>query len=256
MKKFGLIGDPISHSLSPALFRAGYGGRYRYDLIEGSGFEDSFRKFLDGYDGINVTAPYKGLALAKADHAGPECMKTGAANIIVKEEGLLKASNSDYSAVKAILEDVIRRKGSRTALIAGCGGAGKAAAVAAADAGLKTTIVNRTAAKAGEFARSLPEYGFCTAGENDFVETFAANDIVVYTLPAATAQMKYLEDIHFMPGKTILEANYRFPVFKRLHFDFEYIPGEQWLLYQAYLGYEIFTGEKPDLDNMKKALTF
>ena len=34
MKKFGLIGHPISHSLSPALFKAAYGGKYAYELIE------------------------------------------------------------------------------------------------------------------------------------------------------------------------------------------------------------------------------
>ena len=47
MKKFGLIGDPIAHSLSPSLFRAGYGGKYPYELIEGASFESSWRRFED-----------------------------------------------------------------------------------------------------------------------------------------------------------------------------------------------------------------
>ena len=42
-KCFGLIGDPIDKSMSPALFRAGYGGKYRYDLITGSDFEVSYK---------------------------------------------------------------------------------------------------------------------------------------------------------------------------------------------------------------------
>ena len=42
MKKFGLIGHPIAHSLSPALFKAAYNGRYQYDLIEGEEFEKSY----------------------------------------------------------------------------------------------------------------------------------------------------------------------------------------------------------------------
>ena len=49
MNKFGLIGDPISKSLSPALFEAGYGGKYSYDLIEGSDFGASFKAFEDRY---------------------------------------------------------------------------------------------------------------------------------------------------------------------------------------------------------------
>ena len=65
MKKFGLIGHPIAHSQSPALFKAGYGGKYAYDLIEGEDFEASYQNFLDSYDGINVTAPFKEKAFAK-----------------------------------------------------------------------------------------------------------------------------------------------------------------------------------------------
>ncbi|MBR1959386.1 MAG: hypothetical protein IKA34_02310, partial [Bacteroidales bacterium] len=71
--KFGLIGHPIAHSLSPALFKAGYDSRYPYQLIEGADFEDSYRRFLEGYDGINVTAPFKEPAFAKADILSPEC---------------------------------------------------------------------------------------------------------------------------------------------------------------------------------------
>ena len=55
--KFGLIGDPISHSQSPELFRRAYYGKYCYDLIEGKYFEESYSKFLKGYEAINVTAP-------------------------------------------------------------------------------------------------------------------------------------------------------------------------------------------------------
>ena len=62
MKRFGLIGKPISHSGSPRLFRAGYHGKYEYDLIEAPDFETSWKLFLEKYDGINVTAPYKELA--------------------------------------------------------------------------------------------------------------------------------------------------------------------------------------------------
>ena len=59
MKRFGLIGNPVAGSLSPRLFEAAYGGRYAYDLIEGAEFAASWQRFLDGYDGINITAPFK-----------------------------------------------------------------------------------------------------------------------------------------------------------------------------------------------------
>ena len=65
MIKFGLIGHPIEHSASPALFAKAYGGRWQYDLIEGEDFEASWQRFLDEYQAINITAPFKEAAFRK-----------------------------------------------------------------------------------------------------------------------------------------------------------------------------------------------
>ena len=67
MDKFGLIGYPIAHSLSPRLFSAAYGGRYAYELIETPDFEKAWECFMHGYKAINVTAPFKGDAFDAAD---------------------------------------------------------------------------------------------------------------------------------------------------------------------------------------------
>ena len=74
MGKYGLIGDPIATSKSPLLFEAGYKGQeqpdgsgYSYDLIEGDDFEESFRKFMEEYSAINVTAPFKEAAYSKVE---------------------------------------------------------------------------------------------------------------------------------------------------------------------------------------------
>ena len=73
MDKFGLIGHPIAHSLSPRLFTAAYAGKYAYDLIETPDFGEAWERFLSDYKAINVTAPFKMEAFAKADWASPEC---------------------------------------------------------------------------------------------------------------------------------------------------------------------------------------
>ena len=98
--KFGLIGHPIEHSLSPALFRAGYDGRYPYELIQTSDFEEAYERFLADYDGINVTAPFKELAIKKADILSEECLKIGATNLLIKTPEGIKAYNSDYLGVR------------------------------------------------------------------------------------------------------------------------------------------------------------
>ena len=105
--KFGLIGHPIAHSLSPALFKAGYDGRYPYDLIEGDDFEESYRRFIEGYDGINVTAPFKELAYAKADIVSEDCRLIKATNLLVKTTEGVKAYNSDLLGVRMWLKEIL-----------------------------------------------------------------------------------------------------------------------------------------------------
>ena len=122
MKKFGLIGHPIAHSLSPALFKAAYGDRYTYDLIEGDDFEASYGKFLEEYDAINITAPFKELAYRKADLKSIECEAIGAANILTKNaDGQISADNSDVMGVIGAITAQGNISGTGTqALIVGC----------------------------------------------------------------------------------------------------------------------------------------
>ncbi len=281
MKKFGLIGHPISHSLSPALFRAGYGGKYPYDIIEGDDFDKSYRIFKEKYDGINVTAPFKEKACAAADLFSEECMLTGAANILVKTAEGIKAHNSDYLGVKAWLEDeaipLFRNAGNSPAvLVAGCGGAGKAAAYAAAMSGLPVVLMNRNMAKAEAIVSAAETNGTGTSGIcpssftaapiEEFRHWFRQCGIIIYTIPTGIEALKELETEDFAgPDKSpkiIMEANYRNPSFSP---DFvryitntcpavSFTEGRIWLLYQALTGYEIFTGEKPDLAGMRACL--
>ena len=252
--RFGLIGHPIAHSLSPALFKAGYEGRYPYELIEGENFEESYRKFLEEYDGINVTAPFKELAFAKADILSSECESVGATNLLVKTPQGVKAFNSDFLGVRMWLEEVAAEVLTEkiSVLIVGLGGAGKAAAAAAESLGMKVVRMNRTVRE--EKTRPL----------DDFKECFREADIIIYNIPTAIQALNELTDKDFTPGKPkfILEANYKDPSFgKEILAKMQtanplarYTGGKTWLLYQAVTGYEIFTGEKPDLAGMYDVL--
>ena len=252
--RFGLIGHPIAHSLSPALFKAGYEGRYPYELIEGEDFEESYKRFQEEYDGINVTAPFKELAFAKADILSPECEAVGATNLLVKTPLGVKAFNSDFLGVRMWLEEVAAEVLTEkiSVLIVGLGGAGKAAAAAAESLGMKVVRMNRTVRD--EKTRPL----------HDFKECFKEADIIIYNIPTAIQALNELTDKDFTPGKPkfILEANYKDPSFgKEILAKMQtanplarYTGGKTWLLYQAVTGYEIFTGEKPDLAGMYDVL--
>ena len=304
MKRFGLIGHPIARSLSPGLFKAAYDGRYPYELIQGEDFEVSYRRFLDGYDGINVTAPFKELAYAKADIVSDECHLAKATNLLIKTSEGIKAYNSDYLGVRLWLEETLSKPsgsvtvsertpptswapppaargvarfpatvtlpdgtaGRHTVLIAGCGGAGKAAAAAAVSLGLETVLMNRNMDRAVQLQENLAEMGYETAVRaiSDFRTCFAEADIIIYNIPSAIDEINMLTERDFGAGrpKHILEANYKDPSFdsafirkmQEANPEATYTGGRTWLLYQAVTGYEIFTGEKPDLEKMSDVL--
>ena len=179
--KFGLIGHPIAHSLSPALFGAGYDSRFPYDLIQGEDFETSYQRFIEEYDGINVTAPFKELAYAKADLPSEECRLIKATNLLIKTSEGIRAYNSDFLGVRLWLTEVLSdpeweqraytlRSHSGTcqvtALVTGCGGAGKAAAAAAASLGMKVVLMNRNHDRAVSLANDLKEAGYDAAASS------------------------------------------------------------------------------------------
>ena len=109
-KKYGLIGHPISHSLSPALFRAGFGDLYNYDLIETEDFKEAYSRFTNEYDAVNVTAPFKEKACRKADILSEECKVIGACNVLKKTEDGVLAANTDYLGVMQSLPHIKKRE--------------------------------------------------------------------------------------------------------------------------------------------------
>ena len=299
MNNYGLIGDPIANSLSPALFNAGFGGKYNYDLIEGASFGTSFKTFEERYKGINVTAPFKEDAFRRADIYTSYCSKIGAANILVKTGDGILADNSDFTGIilsiaEAYMPGLVRQFAAKygdamhkkvhlylrqaltmlfsrkpQALVVGCGGAGRAAAVAAAELGFDTALMNRTPEKAQKIADEMPEYNFICDQMADFRAAVRECDLVIYTLPVKLDEIGMLTAEDFegedryhwpRPGKVILEANYKNPSFCGPVTDkinaggAQYVPGTKWLLYQALTGYLSLTGRIPDLNAMEQVI--
>ena len=251
MKKFGLIGHPIAHSLSPALFDAAFNGKYSYDLIEEKDFEKAYERFLEEYDAINVTAPFKEKAFLMADSSDNDCQAIGAANILHKDDtdGLVSAYNSDVDGVTGALAPY-RKTGIKTpmALIVGCGGAAMAAAYATwHHMGYDTFIINRNAAKAQKFVDRLKSKGYTYIPA---IDGLSRRDI------RGTAFWKKSQE------KVILEANYKNPAFtsdlvekmRRVNPRLKYISGKEWLLHQAIGAYRRFVSDIPDIDAMRAVI--
>ena len=244
MKRFGLIGSPISHSLSPSLFRAAYPDAedMAYDLIEEPDFNLAWTRFLDGYDAVNVTSPYKETAFRKIDIADTISRELLAVNIVCKKEGLLYGYNSDFWALQDLLRPLAGGNQRKKVLVIGCGGAAKAAALAALKLRMSVTVANR------DFLRARD---FCFHGGGmipmrleqvpAFQDSFA---IIIYAIPVKIG----LADTLPLAGRTVVEANYKDPCLKErcLREGATYISGLDWLAGQAVSGYRLMTGREPD----------
>ena len=230
--KLGIIGNPVSHSQSPRLFAELCPGRGTYDLIEEPDFEKAYEWFLNEYDAVNVTMPFKELAYYKC-RPGSDAVRTiKAVNILKKEGDKVVGYNSDYLGVKNILDDA--GAAGRNLLVVGCGGAAKAAAVAAVDAGCKVAMTNRSFEKCYSFVRHSSLDINVIELKDVSLDGF---DYVIYAIPAPIAEI----DGWNFAGKTVLEANYANPCLReRVASDGgKYIEGIIWLKAQAVTGFQI-----------------
>lgn len=262
----GLIGNPIGHSLSPALFREYFASRpdilrqWSYDLIERDSFDEAWNTFLQDYAAVNVTAPFKENAFRAADSHDYSALRCRASNLLVKtpDEGV-KAYNTDFEAVLEIIQQELQLTAAtekaerRKVLVIGAGGAGKAATAAAIEAGMQVSLCNRTVSRAQEFADYLLGYDPHGRGSvtrvigTDLYSAILEAGIIIYTLPGPSDILTHLlssaPDI--FSGKIVLEANYKDPVLASVPCR-RYISGLTWLRLQAIATYRIvITDRRP-----------
>jgi 3-dehydroquinate dehydratase/shikimate dehydrogenase len=158
-KIFGVIGDPIGHSLSPLLHNSGFIAR-KADAVYLPFLVRNLSDFLKvarelGIRGFSVTLPHKLKILKHLAACDPLAAEIGAVNtVVVRRDGSLHGSNTDCLGVLRALEKKIRLKGCRV-LIFGAGGSARAAAFGLSRAGAAIAICARREAAARELARAV-----------------------------------------------------------------------------------------------------
>ncbi len=248
MAKFALIGNPIRHSMSPALFKAAYDGASdTYDLIEAPDARQALAILREkGYSGCNVTAPFKEDVMEFVTSKDRPVEILGAANLLIFKGEDITAHNTDYIGVKeiALRESEELGRGAK-AIVIGLGGAGKAAALAAKESGYDTLIANRSMQKAEDFAAKT---GIRAVSLEDLGGEIRPGCLIIYALPVEIEQIAKCS----LAGATVLEANYRHPCLNTRKDVRKYIGGIEWLVAQAVPGFTIFTGKNPDTRSMMK----
>lgn len=156
---YGVIANPVSHSLSPLFHNTGFVAS-KVDAVYLPFLVKDLRDFIQaipelGIRGFSVTIPHKRAILRHLDECEPLAAEIGAVNtVVVRRDGSLAGSNTDYLGVLRALEKKLRLQGSR-ALIFGAGGSARAAAFALVRTGAAVAICARRENAARQLARAV-----------------------------------------------------------------------------------------------------
>lgn len=157
---YGIIGNPVSHSLSPAMHNAAFaamGMNRLYVPMEVADIEQGMTGLRAlGFRGASVTVPYKETVIPFLDEIDPVAKKIGAVNtLLLRKDKKIQGFNTDWlGANTALAERKIKLQTSRI-LVAGAGGSAKAVAFGLVQAGAEVVITNRTAKTGKDLASWL-----------------------------------------------------------------------------------------------------
>ena len=258
--QFVIFGNPVEHSKSPQMQNAGlkhinFDGNYKkHHLVDGNTIKDVFLQ--NNYMGANITVPHKEDAFANADEVRGLAKEIKAVNTYINENGKVVAYNTDAPGFLKAIESFGTIK---NVLLLGAGGTAKAIALALKSKNINVTVLNRSEGKLDFFKEhQIP----CFSWENFEAETY---DLIVNSTSAG------LKDEYLPCDKNILET-----VFKNAKFAFDCVygkitpflalasenaleikDGEDMLLFQGLLAFELFTNTKADnsvIEAMRKGL--
>lgn len=154
---YGVVGDPVSHSLSPvimnaALRRENVNGVYL--ALHAKSLKDLLACVRDiPIHGLSITMPYKQEIVEYLDNTDTHTSKLGACNTVVRgQDGKLYGFNTDIAGVVRPLEQRLPLERAKI-LVVGAGGAARAAVFGLKERGADVSIVNRSAARAQKLSR-------------------------------------------------------------------------------------------------------
>lgn len=271
MKLFGLIGDPVGHSMSPAMHNdafqsLGFQGYYHAFPVAAANLEAAVAGLnILGFSGFNVTIPHKTAIMPFLDDIDPLARAIGAVNTVVRENGGFTGYNTDGPGfVRALEEELDIAPSGERALLIGAGGAARGIYYSLVAAGCRRVdVCNRTPSKALNMIKGRPSG--CETAVLSLEE--AERQLEAYTLIIQTTSI----GMHPNVGEQPLELD-RLKVGAAVC-DIIYNPletaflqqakemgartqnGVGMFVYQGALAFEKWTGSRPDIGRMKQIVT-
>lgn len=260
MPRCAVLGDPIAHSLSPVLHRAGYaaaGLEWSYDAhrVPSGGLSGFLAGLSEEWRGLSLTMPLKREAMSLAASVSDRAVLAGAANTLVRSGAGWHADNTDLpGAVSAIRE---RHDGPvDTGLVLGGGATATSTGLALADLGVRRiTLAVRDEGRAEETLAALRAHPVAPEVEVTSLagETPWTADVVVSTIPAVAQTRELVERCATVPVVfEVLYDPWPTPLAQAAE-GRVLIGGLDLLVHQAALQFELFTGQPGPVAAMRAA---
>ena len=258
-KVYAVAGDPIGHSLSPAIMNAAMRRENVngvYVALHAKALKDLMACVREiPIHGLSITMPYKEAILKYLDNTDTHTTKIGACNTVVRaQDGKLYGFNTDTAGVVRPLEQRLPLAQAKV-LVLGAGGGARAAVFGLKERGAEVYILNRTAGPAQKLARQARAR---TIKRKDLKKL--AFDVIINATPIgmdgssesplheSEIRARYVFDMVYDPQETTLLklAKAR---------GAETIPGMEMFVHQAARQFEIWTGKPAPWDEMLRVVT-
>jgi shikimate dehydrogenase len=256
---YGIMGMPVSHSLSPAMhnraFQAlGLNKVYLpFPVSDAVAALNAFRAL--GVRGVSVTIPHKQAVLPLLDSVDPVAERIGSVNTLVIEGGRIHGLNTDWRGANRALSEKMALAGS-SVLLLGAGGSARAIGFGLLEAGVRIMIASRTPEKGQKLARQLGCAWHPLAALRDLRADGLVNATSVGMTPhdsespvppEALVNFSVVMDIVYAPLETKLLR-------EAAGAGCVVVDGLGMLLYQGVEQFEIWTGEPAPVAAMREAL--
>lgn len=269
----GVIGNPVGHSLSPAIHNAAFrklGLNFVYLAWQVETIGDALKglRALGNFRGASVTIPHKVAAIQFLDHVEETARRIGAINTVVSDEGKLTGYNTDATgALRALSEAGVELKGQNVVLI-GSGGAARAIAFALmADSSItKLTVLGideqeRTSLAKDLRAQAASTVEDCHLDESSLCRILPDARVLIHSTPVG---MSPNADVSCVPASllhsdlAVMDIVYN-PRETKLLKDADQagcktIPGLEMFLHQAVAQFELWTNQTAPVDVMRRVL--
>ncbi len=267
----GLIGNPVEHSMSPAMHNAAFASlkldfAYIPFRVENDALADAVKaiKALN-MRGLNVTIPHKVAVIPLLDELEPLAESIGAVNTIVNDNGRLKGCNTDASGfLNAMLEKGVEPR-NKKAVVIGAGGASRAICFTLAERDAEIVILNRqqeiswavelAAAVSGCFKKDVKALEL---NNNNLAMALDSADILINATSVGMSPNVNHSPVPaemLKPGLSVFDAVYN-PLKTKLLTEAENagaltVSGLDMLVWQGALAFELWTGVKAPIGIMK-----